>query len=194
MSNLMSLKLDSVNYIVWKHQLLIILDAYSVIDHIDGPVQKPSQVLLDVEGNLTTRANPSFLAWMKLDKAFLTLILSTLSLLVLAMVVGLNTAQEVQSRLEERFTCTTRANVLNLKLELQDLKKGNDTVNGYMQRIKAARDKLSAVGVQIDNEEMLHMILKGLPKQYASFNSAIRTVDTGKISSSYPLSVGEDGE
>ena len=38
MSNLMSLKLDSVNYIVWKHQLLIILDAYSVIDHIDGPV------------------------------------------------------------------------------------------------------------------------------------------------------------
>jgi hypothetical protein len=79
--------------------------------------------------------------------------------------------------LEERFTCTARANVLNLKLELQALKKGNDTVSGYMQRIKAARDKLSVVGVQINNEEMLHMILRGLPKEYAPFNSAIRTKD-----------------
>jgi hypothetical protein len=66
-----------------------------MIDHIDGSVQKPSQILLDAEGNVTTRTNPSFLAWMKCDKALLTLILSTLSPLVLAMVVGLNTAQEV---------------------------------------------------------------------------------------------------
>ena len=95
MSNLMSLKLDSVNYIVWKHQLAIILDAYFMIDHIDGSVQKPSQILLDAKGNVTTRANPSFLSWMKHDKALLTLILSTLSPPVLAMVVGLNTAQEV---------------------------------------------------------------------------------------------------
>ena len=46
-----------------------------------------------------------------------------------------------------------------------------------MQRVKTARDKLSAVGVQINDEEMLHMILKGLPKEYSSFNSAIRTRD-----------------
>jgi hypothetical protein len=79
--------------------------------------------------------------------------------------------------LEQRFTNTARANVLNLKLELQSIKKGNDSINAYMQRVKTARDKLSAVGVQIDDEEMLHMILKGLPKEYSSFNSAIRTRD-----------------
>uniref|UniRef100_A0A2N9GFV9 CCHC-type domain-containing protein n=1 Tax=Fagus sylvatica TaxID=28930 RepID=A0A2N9GFV9_FAGSY len=177
MSNLMSIKLDSVNYIVWKLQLTTILEAYSMIDHIDGSIPKPSQHLIDADGNFTTAANPSFLSWKKRDKALLTLIYSTLSPPVLSMVVGLNSALEVWNTLEQRFTSTARANVLNLKLELQSVKKGNDSINAYMQRVKTARDKLSAVGVQIDDEEMLHMILKGLPKEYSSFNSAIRTRD-----------------
>ena len=175
MSNLMSIKLDSLNYMVWKLQLTTILKAYSLIDHIDGSVQKPSQYLADSAGNLTIRVNPSFLSWKKRDKTLLTLIYSTLSPPVLSMVVGLHSTQEVWSTLETRFTSTARANVLNLKLELQSVKKGSDSINAYMQWVKTTRDKLSAVGVQIDDEEMLHMVLKGLPKEYSSFNSAIRT-------------------
>jgi hypothetical protein len=121
--------------------------------------------------------NPAFLIWRKKDKALLTLLLSTLSSPVLAMVVGTTTAQEVWNRLEEKFTCTARANVLNLKLELQGIKKGNESISSYLQRIKNTRDKLSAVGVLVDNEELLHMILKGLPKEFAPFASAIRTRD-----------------
>uniref|UniRef100_A0A2N9EX53 Reverse transcriptase Ty1/copia-type domain-containing protein n=1 Tax=Fagus sylvatica TaxID=28930 RepID=A0A2N9EX53_FAGSY len=131
MSNLMSIKLDSLNYMVWKLQLTTILEAYSMIDHIDGSVQKPSQYLVDAEGNLTTRANPSFLSWKKRDKALLTLIYSTLSPPVLSMVVGLNSAQEVWNTLETRFTSTAPANVLNLKLELQSVKKGTDSINAF---------------------------------------------------------------
>uniref|UniRef100_A0A2N9IDE7 CCHC-type domain-containing protein n=1 Tax=Fagus sylvatica TaxID=28930 RepID=A0A2N9IDE7_FAGSY len=123
MSNLMSIKLDSLNYMVWKLQLTTILEAYSMIDHIDGSVQKPSQYLVDSAGILTTGVNPSFLSWKKRDKALLTLIYSTLSPPVLSMVVGLHSAQEVWSTLETRFTSTARANVLNLKLELQSVKK-----------------------------------------------------------------------
>ena len=93
------------------------------------------------------------------------------------MVVGLSTSQEVWNKLEERFTCTARANVLNLKLKLQSIKKGNETVSSLLQRIKTVKDKLSAVGVQSDHEELLHVILKGLPKKYAPFASTIRTRD-----------------
>ena len=133
MSNLMSIKLDSLNYMVWKLQLTTILKAYSLIDHIDGSVQKPSQYLADSAGNLTIRVNPSFLSWKKRDKTLLTLIYSTLSPPVLSMVVGLHSTQEVWSTLETRFTSTARANVLNLKLELQSVKKGSDSINAYMQ-------------------------------------------------------------
>ncbi len=67
--------------------------------------------------------------------------------------------------------------MLNLKLELQSIKKGNETITTYLQRIKTVSDKLSVVGVHTDHEELLHVILKGLPKEYAPFVSAIRTKD-----------------
>ena len=73
------------------------------------------------------------------------------------------------------FASTSRANILNLKLELQSLKKGNETVNGFLQKIKIARDKLLTVGVVVDNEELLCIVLRGLPKEFAHFCSAICT-------------------
>ena len=77
------------------------------------------------------------------------------------MVVGQNSALSVWKTLEHRFTSTLRANVLNLKIELHNLKKGSDFVSSYLQKVKNTRDKLIAVGTLIDNEEMLHIILKG---------------------------------
>jgi hypothetical protein len=91
------------------------------------------------------------------------------------MVVGHNSAQEVWKTLEHRFTSTSRANVLNLKIELHNLKKGTESVSLYLQKVKNTRDKLVAVGILIDNEELLHIILKGLPREYSPFCSAIRT-------------------
>ena len=91
------------------------------------------------------------------------------------MVVGHNSAQEVWKTLEHRFTSTSRANVLNLKIELHNLKKGTESISSYLQKVKNTRDKLVAVGTLIDNEELLHIILKGLPREYSHSGSAIRT-------------------
>jgi hypothetical protein len=89
MSNLMSIKLDSINYIVWKLQLTTILDAYSMKDHIDGSVTRPNHFLLDAAGSPTLEINQAFKAWQLRDKALLTLIYSTLTPSILSMVVGL---------------------------------------------------------------------------------------------------------
>uniref|UniRef100_A0A2N9GCI3 Integrase catalytic domain-containing protein n=1 Tax=Fagus sylvatica TaxID=28930 RepID=A0A2N9GCI3_FAGSY len=177
MSNLMSTKLDSSNYMIWKLQITAVLDAYSMLEHLDGSIPKPNQFLTTETG--IQAVNPDFLVWNKKDKALLTLLYSTCSSSVLAMVIGKSSSQEVWNTLEERFTSTARSNVLNLKLELQSIKKtGNETVSTYLQRIKTVRDKFSAVGVHSDHEELIHVILKGLPKEYAPFASAIRTRDT----------------
>jgi hypothetical protein len=141
----MSIKLDSTNYMIWKLQISAILDAYSMIEHLDGTIAQPRQFLISEAG--VQSVNSEFLAWKKRDKALLTLIYSTLSPPVLAMVVGKGTSQEVWETLEERFTCTARANVLNLKLELQAIRKGNESVSSYLQRIKTTRDMLYVVGV-----------------------------------------------
>lgn len=67
---------------------------------------------------------------------------------------------------------------MNLKGEIHNIKKGTDSMDVYLQRIKVVRDKLMVVGVLIDDEELLHIALKGLPKDFNSFRSAIRTRST----------------
>ena len=51
-------------------------------------------------------------------------------------------------------------------------------MDSYLQKIKVVKDKLLAVGVIVDDEELLHITLKGLPKEYNAFRSAIRTRST----------------
>ena len=67
---------------------------------------------------------------------------------------------------------------MNLKGELHNIRKGCDSVDLYLQKIKVVRDKLMAVGVILDDEELLHIAIKGLPKEFNAFKSAIRTRST----------------
>ena len=169
----MSIKLDYTNYIPWKHQLITLLEAYSLIEHIDGTTQRPLPFVLDSSGNPTSVMSPEFQAWKIKDKTLLSLINSTLTPKVFSLVMGITSLREVWNTLEQRFTSTSRANILNLKLELQSLKKANDSVNGFLQKIKITRDKLLVVGVIVDNEELICIVLRGLPREYAHLCSAI---------------------
>jgi len=54
-------------------------------------------------------------------------------------------------------------------------KEINESISAYFQRIREIWDKLAAVSVNIDNEELLSIMLKGLPCEYHSFCSVIRT-------------------
>ena len=67
---------------------------------------------------------------------------------------------------------------MNLKGELHNLKKGSDTVDVYLQKIEVVKEKFLVVGVIVDDEELLHIAIKGLPKKYNAFRSAIRTRST----------------
>ena len=81
----------------------------------------------------------------------------------------------VQEKFGVLWNKGSRANILNLKLELQSHKKGNDFVNNFLQKIKIARDKLLVVGVVMDNEELICIVLRGIPREFAHFWSAIWT-------------------
>ena len=122
--------------------------------------------------------NPDFQIWNSKEKALLTFISSTLSPTVLALTVGCASAVEVLKVIENRFSSVSTSHILNLKSELHNLKKGSDTDDVYLQKIKIVRDKLLAVGVIVNDEKLLHIAIKGLPKEYNAFRSAIRTRST----------------
>ena len=51
-------------------------------------------------------------------------------------------------------------------IELHNTKKDANPVSVYVQKIKESKGKLPTVDVNIDNEELLHIALKGLPKEF----------------------------
>ena len=64
---------------------------------------------------------------------------------------------EVWKVLENRFSSISRSHVMNLKGELHNIKEGTDSMDIYLQKIKVVRNKLLAVGVIVDDEELLHI-------------------------------------
>ncbi|XP_030931000.1 uncharacterized protein LOC115956865 [Quercus lobata] len=109
------------------------------------------------------------------EQAMFIFINSTLSPAILALTVGQRFAKGVWKVLEKRFASVSRSHVISLHNELSAVKKGIDSIDGYFQKIKQIRDRLVAVFVILDDEELLHVALDGLPSEYDSFSFAIRT-------------------
>ena len=178
MASMMTIKLDNTNYIVWRHQITMVLETYSLFELIEEPQLIPNQYLKDLSGAYTAVVNPDFMIWKSKEKALLTFMSSTLTSSILALTVGCSSALEVWKVLENKFSSISRSHVMNLKSELHNIKKGTNSVDLYLQKIKVIRDKLLAVGVIVDDDELLHITLKGLPKEYNAFRSTIRTRST----------------
>ena len=52
MASMMTVKLDYNNYLVWRHQIEVILEAYSMINFIEDNLEAPDPLLKDSSGNI----------------------------------------------------------------------------------------------------------------------------------------------
>ena len=140
MLNMMTVKLDNTNYIVWKHQISVVLETYSLFELLEEPQLIPEKFLKNLSTSYTTIGNPDFLVWKSKEKALLTFISSTLSPSILALIVECATTIEVWKVLENRFSSISRCHIMKLKGELHNLKKESDFVDICLQKIKVVRE------------------------------------------------------
>ena len=150
MASMMTVKLDYKNYLVWRHQIEMVLEAYSIINFIEDNLEAPYPLLKDSSGNYTTEANSEYIQWRNRGQTLFTFINSTLSPSILALTVGQKSGRGVWKILEKRFASVSRSHILSLRNELMSLKKGLESMNSFFQRIKEIRDKLGAVVVCVD--------------------------------------------
>lgn len=173
--SLISVKLENHNYLLWKSQFLPVLRAYGLVGFVDGSIMCPSEFLLDSNENPTKDVNPHYSSWIQQDQNVLCWINATLFEGVLAHVVGLKTARNVWEALERRFASLSWSRVIQLKTQLQNIKRGALTVTEYMKKIKHISDSLAAVLSPVDEEDLIIHTLNGLPPDYAAFRTSIRT-------------------
>ncbi|KAJ8624626.1 hypothetical protein MRB53_033156 [Persea americana] len=122
-----------------------------------------------------TLLKTKMLSWIQQDQNVLCWINATLSAAVLAHVVGLKTARDVWLALEKRFASLSRSHIIQLKTQLQSIKKGSQPITEYIQRIKRLADSLAAVLFPVDDKDLIIHTLNGLPSDYGPFKTSIRT-------------------
>ncbi|CAA0842158.1 Unknown protein, partial [Striga hermonthica] len=110
--------------------------------------------------------NKAYPIWVKQDQLIASWLLSSLSENVLITTVGLNTSKEIWASLKQGFASHSLAKQMQLKLELQALKKGNMKIREYFNKVKGICDLLAAAGHKIsENDQILHL-LAGLGSDY----------------------------
>lgn len=117
--------------------------------------------------------------WIAKDHALMTLITATLSPAALAYVVRCETSKQMWDTLVTHYSSSSRTNIVSLKSDLQSItKKPSETIDQYFKRIKELKDKLAHVFVVIDNEYLVIYALNGLPTEYNTFRTSMRTCAT----------------
>ncbi|PRQ43851.1 hypothetical protein RchiOBHm_Chr3g0472821 [Rosa chinensis] len=86
----------------------------------------------------------------------------TLSPVAMTCAVGSKSAKQMWDNLKLKFAAPNRQNILQLKSNLQNLRKRSDDIETYLDKVKIARDALETVGVTIDDEDIVVTVLRGL--------------------------------
>lgn len=89
--HLLTIKLSSTNYLLWKNQIQPLLSYQNLLGHIDGSSLAPPTTIT-VEGK--SSPNPAYIAWHEADQWALLILQSSLLEEVMAESLGLATARE----------------------------------------------------------------------------------------------------
>lgn len=96
--------------------------------------------------------------WEKQDQILLSWLLSLMTEGVLTRVVGCKRSSQVWSRVQAFLAFEARAKVRHYKIELRNIKKGEQGMNDYLLKIKSLVDALIAIGTDILHTDRIEAI------------------------------------
>ncbi|CAN6707506.1 unnamed protein product [Malus baccata var. baccata] len=143
-STSVTVKLDETNYLVWHFQMQLLLEGHGILDFVDGSTPCPIRFTRSTSSGSEEDSQ--------------------------------GTLSHTESDDYKIWKMHDRAlmHIFQMKSELQNVKKGNDSISLYLQRIKEARDYLSAAGVKFDDDDIVIFTLNGLSSEYNTIRSIIR--------------------
>ncbi|KAJ9555163.1 hypothetical protein OSB04_009777 [Centaurea solstitialis] len=171
--HMLTIKLSSTNYLLWKKQILPLLAYQKLSGHIDGSIAKPPSTITT---NDATNPNPAYATWLDSDQRALILIQSSVSEEAMSEVLGLDDARSVWRALEAAYSHDSVERMQTLRDSLRTLQKGNSSVVDYGRKFKTICDQLSAIGHPVDDMDKSHWFLCGLGPSFETFSTTQRVV------------------
>ena len=162
------IKLDRSNYLLWRSQVLASIRGNRLEDFITRIKSAPEEHLLfaGVDGSTQQIDNPEYHIWRSQDQTLLGWLLSSISEGILSLVINWESSFDVWKTLEKKFEIQSEARVLQLKYELNTVKKESLSIEDYCIKMKAVAEKLASACSPITEKDLMLTILNGLRPGY----------------------------
>ncbi|KAG6751187.1 hypothetical protein POTOM_045706 [Populus tomentosa] len=160
MVHMVTIKLSSTNFLLWRSQVIPLLQCQNLYGYVDGSTPMPSAAT-DLAGHNM---------WKQLDQLVMSLLLSSLTEEALSITIGFTTSRDVWNSLETTFSQKSKARELQIKDELHLMKRGSRSISEYSRIFKAHCDQLSAMGRPVEDTDKVHWYLRGLGHEFSTFS------------------------
>ncbi|KAJ3701119.1 hypothetical protein LUZ61_004824 [Rhynchospora tenuis] len=159
------------NFLLWRSQITPVLRGHGLIGYVDGSKTVPAPVITN--GDNVVISNPEFQEWQQQDQLILAWLFSSLSQQVLAQVVNCQTSAELWRCLNTFHTSQSVAKVLDLRLQLQTIKRGGASCSQFLQQIQGIADRLRSIGSDVPDHDLVLYTLQGLGTEFETFVTAV---------------------
>nr|CAN82380.1 hypothetical protein VITISV_021579 [Vitis vinifera] len=136
-------------------------------EYIEGTKSYPPKELPTGDLNL------DFVQWCRFDRMVLSWMYSTLNPDIMGQIVGFQTSHEAWMALHKIFSASSKARIMQLRLEFQTTKKGGDSMLDYILNMKTISDNLAAVGEPVKDRDHILQLLGGLGPDYNSIVASL---------------------
>ncbi|CAA7035750.1 unnamed protein product [Microthlaspi erraticum] len=100
------------------------------------------------------------------NKLIYSALLGALSQTIQPLVSLASTSADVWDTLASTYAKPSRGHIKQLQHQLKQWKKGNNSINEYVQGLTSRFDQLALLGKVIDHEDKIDYVLQGLPEEY----------------------------
>ena len=164
LNHVLPIKLDRSNFLLWQTQMENVIYANGIEDFLDGTVTVPPEHL---PGQATL--NPDFQLWRRKDRLILSWLFSSLTPELMSHLVGHRTSASAWAALNQLYSSTLNARIMQLHLQLQTIKKAGLSMMDYILKIKSFSDQLAAISEKVSERDQVLHLLAGLGAEYNSF-------------------------
>ena len=142
-----TIKLDQENYLLWRAQFVPALYGHGLMGFVDGTYPAPPESLpgSKEEGAPKTVPNPAYAGLFRQDQQVLSAILASLTPGLLGHVLFMTTAAEAWEALEQMFASRSKARIVQLRVQLATVQKGDLSMAEYFHRMKNLADTMASM-------------------------------------------------
>ncbi|KAF5460331.1 hypothetical protein F2P56_020209 [Juglans regia] len=121
------------------------------------------------------KLNPDYLSWQKTNQMILSILFSSLADSVIGHVITAGTSRELWLKLESMFSSHSQAKEFQVRFQLTNLSKGEQSVSDFFSKVRMLDDAIAATGNPLPDKEFVTYLLNGLGPLYESFVTSITT-------------------